>query len=173
MSKISGAYRGATAGAALVALVITGWAAAPALAYAQRQNIENDMARCSSGTGPAIQVDISGFEGATGTVRVQSYPATRSAWLEKGAWINRIEAPVKLVNGKMSFCVPLPASGRYGIAVRHDTNGNGKTDLSRDGGGFSNNPPVSIFNLGKPTVEKAAVTVGNAPVTISISLQYM
>jgi uncharacterized protein (DUF2141 family) len=73
----------------------------------------------------------------------------------------------------MRFCMPLPASGRYGVAVRHDVNGNGKTDLSRDGGGFSNNPKVSIFNLGKPSVDKAAVAVGNTPVIIAISLQYM
>ena len=58
-------------------------------------------------------------------------------------------------------------------SVRHDVNGNGKTDLSQDGGGFSNNPKASIFNLGKPAVEKAAVPVGSAPVSIAIVLQYL
>lgn len=173
MLKISGAYRKGAAAAALAALVMAGSAVAPAQAYAQRQHIDNDMARCAAGAGSAIIVDVSGFETASGIVRIQSYPATRKAWLEKGAWINRIEVPVKPVNGKMRFCVPLPYAGRYGIAVRHDVNGNGKTDLSRDGGGFSNNPKASIFNLGKPAVEKAAVPVGSAPVTIAISLQYL
>lgn len=173
MLKISGAPRKGAAIAALAALVMAGSAAVPAQAYAQRQHIDNDLARCAASAGPAILVEVAGFEAAKGTIRVQSYPATRNAWLEKGAWINRIEAPVKLVNGKMRFCVPLPAAGRYGIAVRHDVNGNGKTDLSRDGGGFSNNPKASIFNLGKPSVEKAAVPVGSAPVAIAISLQYM
>ena len=173
MLKISGVSRKAATGAMLAALVIVGASFSSALAYAQRQVIDNDMARCAVGSGPAILVEVSGFEAATGTVRVQSYPATSSAWLEKGAWINRIETPVRPVNGKMRFCVPLPATGRYGIAVRHDLNGNGKTDLSRDGGGFSNNPKASIFNLGKPSADKAAVPVGNAPVSISIALQYM
>lgn len=173
MLKISGGFRNAVAGAMLAALVIGGAGASPALAYAQHQHIDNDMSRCAADSGPSVIVEVSGFEASKGIIRVQSYPATRSAWLEKGAWINRIEMPVKPVNGKMRFCVPLPASGRYGIAVRHDLNGNGKTDLSHDGGGFSNNPKASIFNLGKPSVDKAAIAVGNAPVNISISLQYM
>ncbi len=173
MLKISGASRKTAMGAVVAALVSSACFVSPVLAYAQRQHIDNDMSRCAVSAGPSIIVEVSGFEAATGTVRVQSYPATRNAWLEKGAWINRIETPVRPVNGKMRFCVPLPVSGRYGIAVRHDLNGNGKTDLSRDGGGFSNNPKASIFNLGKPPVDKAAVAVGNAPVSISISLQYM
>lgn len=173
MLKISGVSRKAAIGAVIVALVIGGTVASPVLAYAQRQVIDNDMARCAASAGSAILVEVAGFEAARGVIRVQSYPATRKAWLEKGAWINRIETPVRPVNGKMRFCVPLPAAGRYGIAVRHDLNANGKTDLSHDGGGFSNNPKASIFNLGKPSVDKAAVAVGNAPVTISISLQYM
>lgn len=173
MLKISGAYRRGAALAALAALVMAGSAAAPAQAYAQRQHIDNDMARCAASAGPAILVEVAGFEVAAGTIRIQSYPATRNAWLEKGAWINRIEVPVKPVNGKMRFCVPVPSAGRYAIAVRHDVNGNGKTDLSQDGGGFSNNPKASIFNLGKPAVEKAAVPVGGTPVAIVIALQYM
>src|SRR5690349_22211051 len=49
--------------------------------------------------------------------------------------------------GTMTFCVPVPSSGSYGIAVRHDLDGDGETDLSSDGGGMSNNPSINIFNL--------------------------
>ncbi len=73
----------------------------------------------------------------------------------------------------MTVCVPLPEAGSYGIAVRHDVNGNGKTDLSRDGGGMSNNPSINIFNLGKPSYTKTAFAVGNAPRTITITMKYM
>jgi uncharacterized protein (DUF2141 family) len=134
--------------------------------------IDNDLSRCSTAAGPAVLVEVAGFQGGSGNIRVQSYPATKDAWLAKGAWINRIDTPVHAVNGKMKFCLPLPASGRYGIAVRHDRNGNGKTDISQDGGGFSNNPKASIFNLGKPSVDKAAIAVGNSPTSITITLQY-
>jgi uncharacterized protein (DUF2141 family) len=73
----------------------------------------------------------------------------------------------------MTFSVPVPASGTYGIAVRHDVNGNGKTDISSDGGGMSNNPSISIFNLGKPNYKKTKFTVGNEVKSINIKMKYL
>jgi len=147
-------------------------ASVPALAHGQE--IPNDLSRCAAeAKGPAVLVDVRGFAAATGKVRVQSYPATREAWLTKGAWLARIESGVKPSGGAMRFCVPVPAPGKYGIAVRHDRDGNGKTDISRDGGGFSNNPSISIFNLGKPGVEKAAFYAGPGVTKITINLRYM
>lgn len=147
-------------------------AAVPAMAHGQV--IGNDLERCaSSGNGPAVLVDVRGFAAATGKVRVQSYPATKSAWLTKGEWLNRIDSQVRPANGAMRFCMPVPQPGKYGIAVRHDRDGNGKTDISRDGGGFSNNPSISIFNLGKPAVEKAAFYAGPGVTKITITLKYM
>lgn len=148
------------------------FAAAPVMAHGME--IGNDLDRCApSAKGPAVLVDVRGFAAATGTIRVQSYPATKAAWLTKGAWLNRIDVPVRASNGAMRFCMPVPEPGRYGIAVRHDRDGNGKSDFSRDGGGFSNNPSISIFNLGKPGVEKAAFYAGPGVTKITINLQYM
>lgn len=135
--------------------------------------ISNDLSKCAAGAGSSILVDVSGFQAQSGLIRVQVYPATDKAWLTKGAWLVRIDTPVRVSAGKMRFCLPVPGAGRYGVAVRHDRNGNGKTDLMQDGGGFSNNPALSIFNLGKPAASKAAVAVGKAPVSVSIRLQYM
>ncbi|HCB79650.1 MAG TPA: hypothetical protein DEP68_12890, partial [Erythrobacter sp.] len=66
--------------------------------------------------------------------------------------IYRMEAPAKA--GTMTFCMPVPKPGVYGIAVRHDVNGNGSTDIFKDGGAMSNNPSINIFNLGKPSYKK-------------------
>lgn len=143
-------------------------------AFAHGQEIPNDLSRCSADAkGPAVLVDVRGFAAPTGKVRLQSYPATRTAWLAKGEWLHRIDIVVKPSNGGMRFCMPVPEPGRYGIAVRHDRDGNGKTDISRDGGGFSNNPSISIFNLGKPGVEKAAFYAGPGVTRITINLRYM
>ena len=140
-------------------------------AHAQyRQKIGNDMGKCASGAGPAVRVSISGVKASRGTIRVQSYRGTKADWLEKGRWINRIEAPARA--GSMTFCMPVPSSGTYGIAVRHDLNGNGDTDLREDGGGMSNNPSINIFNLGKPSYKKTAFTVGNSVKSISITMRY-
>lgn len=155
-------------------LVMAGALVASSAALAHGQEIGNDLARCAADAkGPAVLVDVRGFSAATGKVRVQSYPATKAAWLTKGEWLNRIDTAVRPAGGAMRFCVPVPQPGRYGIAVRHDRDGNGKTDISRDGGGFSNNPSLSIFNLGKPGVEKAAFYAGPGVTKITINLQYM
>lgn len=156
---------GIMAGAAVIA-------AMPAFAHGQE--IANDLERCGANArGPAVLVDVRGFAAATGKVRVQSYPATKSAWLTKGEWLTRIDTTVRPAGGAMRFCMPVPQPGKYGIAVRHDRDGNGKTDISRDGGGFSNNPSISIFNLGKPGVEKAAFYAGPGVTKITITLKYM
>ena len=155
----------------MMALAAAGMAfAAPAQAQ-YRQKIGNDMSKCHAGSGPAVMVTVDGIETSSGKIRVQSYRGTKADWLEKGKWINRIEAPAKA--GSMTFCMPVPAAGTYGIAVRHDQNGNGKTDISSDGGAMSNNPSINIFNLGKPSYKKTAFEVGNSVKSIRIRMRYM
>lgn len=153
--------------AALVSATVL--AAAPA--YAGGQQITNDLSKCRSGSGPAVLVKVTGFKPTNGRVRVQSYYGTKEQWLKKGAWLSRIEVPVTGAN--MTFCVPVAKAGEYAIAIRHDVNGNGKTDLTSDGGGMSNNPSISIFNLGKPSYTKTKFPVGNDVKTISINMKYL
>lgn len=145
-------------------------AAAPAQAQ-YRQKIANDPGKCTAGAGPAFKVTVTGIKPSGGALRVQSYRGTKDEWLEKGHWINRIETPAR--GGTMTFCMPLPEAGDYGIAVRHDVNGNGKTDLRQDGGGMSNNPSINIFNLGKPSYKKTAISVGKEIRAITIKMKYM
>lgn len=156
-----------------VALGVTGLVAAavvPASA-AQQREISNDLDACRSGSGPALLVSVTGVKASSGKVRAQTYRATREEWLEKGKWITRIETAAKA--GTMTFCLPVPEAGTYGVAIRHDVNGNGKTDLSQDGGGMSNNPSINVFNLGKPSYTKVGVGVGKEVKSISIKIKYM
>jgi uncharacterized protein (DUF2141 family) len=144
-------------------------AAAPAVAQF-RNKIGNDLDKCRDGAGPAVKVQISGITPAQGLLRVQLYPGTAADWLKTGHWLNRIEVPAR--GGAATICMPVPAPGTYAIAVRHDVNGNGKTDIRTDGGGMSNNPAISILNLGKPSYDKTAFAVGNSVKTISIRMRY-
>jgi uncharacterized protein (DUF2141 family) len=153
---------------ALAAIGVT--ATAPAAAQ-YRQKIGNDMSKCRSGSGPAVMVTVDGIRSSAGNVRVQSYRATASEWLEKGRWLNRIEVPARA--GTMTFCVPVPAAGSYGIAVRHDIDANGSTNIRTDGGAMSNNPSINIFNLGKPSFRRTAFTVGDDVTSIRIQMRYM
>lgn len=135
------------------------------------EKIGNDLNRCRNGGGPAVLVTVDGVKASQGKVRVQSYRATSGDWLKKGRWLSRIEAPAKA--GTMAFCVPVPSSGSYAIAVRHDLDADGKTDLTSDGGGMSNNPSINIFNLGKPSYTKTAFPVGDGVKSIRIQMRYM
>ncbi len=132
--------------------------------------LSNDMSRCAAGKGPAVLISVRGIKKSSGNLRVQSYAATKAAWLNKGSWLNRIET--KASAGSMSICLPVGAAGNYGIAVRHDQNANGKTDLREDGGGFSNNPSINIFNLGKPSVSKVSFYAGPGVTNITINMKY-
>lgn len=143
--------------------------AAPAEAQYQ-QHIGNDMSKCA-GEGPAVRIAVSGIKSSSGKLRVQLYRGTKADWLEKGRWIYRIEVPARA--GAMSVCMPVPGAGTYGIAIRHDVNGNGKTEISQDGGGMSNNPSINILNLGRPSYTKTAFAVGNEVKAISIRMRYM
>lgn len=140
-------------------------------AFAGGREITNDLRPCRSGKGPAVLVKVTGLKTETGKVRIQSYRGTQDEWLKKGAWLNRIETPVTGEN--MTFCLPISEAGEYAIAVRHDVNGNGKTDITRDGGGMSNNPSINIFNLGKPSYKKTKFAIGNEIKSISINMKYM
>lgn len=128
------------------------------------------MAKCSASAGPAVRVTVNGIKTGSGKIRVQLYNGTEKDWLESGRWLRRIEVPARA--GSMTFCLPAPAQGTYGVAVRHDVNGNGKTDIREDGGAMSNNPSLNIFNLGKPSYKKTAFTVGSGVTAINIDMRY-
>ena len=154
--------------ASATGLALAGIAPAPAMAATYGNEISNNMSRCNSGT--AVRVTVRGVKSSTGKVRVQLYRGTKSDWLEKGKWINRIEVSAKA--GTMSFCMPVPEAGTYAIAVRHDANGNGSTDITKDGGAMSNNPSINVFNLGKPSYTKTRFAV-NGVESITINMRYM
>ena len=135
-----------------------------------REKIGNDLSQCRGGGGPAVLVTVEGVKASTGRMRVQTYRATSADWLKKGRWLNRVEASAKA--GTMAFCLPVPSSGSYAVAVRHDLDGDGETDLMGDGGAMSNNPSINIFNLGRPSVSKTAFAVGDGVKSIRVQMRY-
>jgi uncharacterized protein (DUF2141 family) len=155
--------------ATLVLALAAAALSAPAAAQ-YRNSIANDPADCRAGAGPAVSVRIDGIKPARGVLRVQLYRGTASDWLQKGRWLNRIEVPAS--GASATVCMPVPGPGPYGIAVRHDVNGNGATDLRTDGGGMSNNPSINILNLGRPSYDKTAFTVGSEVKRITIQMRY-
>ena len=130
-------------------------------------------ARCAAGQS-AVVVNVTGFRVRTGNLRVQLYAANPRTFLERRQWLVRVDMPVT-ASGDMPVCVPVTTAGRYAISVRHDANGNGNNDRS-DGGGFSGNPDVSLFDLAlrrKPSLARVGFDVGSAPVRVNVVLNYV
>jgi uncharacterized protein (DUF2141 family) len=123
---------------------------------------------CAAGK-PSVLVHLDGFKQPTGRVKVALYGSDGSRWLAKSGRIAKVKVPV--TGRSMDICVPVPAPGRYAIAVHHDLNTNGERDR-QDGGGYSRNPKVSLFNP-KPSFAKAAFTVGNGPARVGVTLLYI
>lgn len=123
---------------------------------------------CAPGK-PSVIVHLAGFKQATGRVKLSLYGSDSRRWLAKGGKITKVKIPV--TGRSMDVCLPVPAPGRYAVAVHHDLNTNGERDR-HDGGGYSRNPKVSLFNP-KPAFGKAAFEVGNGPAQVGVTLLYI
>ena len=145
-------------GAALIAAATAMAAPAPAAA----------ASACSPGK-PSVIVHLAGFKQALGRVKISLYGSDAGRWLAKGGKIGKVKVPV--TGRSMDVCVPVPAPGRYAVAVHHDLNVNGERDR-QDGGGYSRNPKVSLLNP-KPAFSKAAFEVGNGPAKVGVTLLYI
>ena len=134
--------------------------------------ISNNLSKCSAGKGPAVRIRISGLKSSSGNLFVRTYKASSRDWLKSKRYLTRLDARPRA--GSMTVCVPVPAAGRYAIAIQHDANGNRKMDVSKDGAGMSNNPKIGSF-LGiprPPSVGKATFAAGKGVTNLSIRMRY-
>jgi uncharacterized protein (DUF2141 family) len=126
--------------------------------------------QCASGK-PAVLARVSGFKAATGTVAVKLYQSGPK-FLDKGAYIRKVEVPVTRT-GPIEVCVPVPASGRYALSVRHEVKG----EKSRaDGGGFSGNPDMSLLDIvlkRKPDANQVTFSVNGTTRVVPVVLKYI
>ena len=127
-----------------------------------------DAPACLSGK-PSVEVIVSGFKQPSGTIKVTLYDGNPARYLVRHGKLRNVVVPVRSM-APMAICIAVPAPGLYAIALHHDLNGNDEKDRS-DGGGFSRNPALSIFNL-KPAFSKTGFRVGNGPTRTSITLLY-
>ena len=130
--------------------------------------IGSDAVACESGK-PSIEVVVSGFKQASGTLKVTLYDGDPARYLVHNGKLRNVVVPVRS-GGPMDVCIAVPAPGLYAVAVFHDVSGDNQKDRG-DGGGYSRNPKLSIFNL-KPAFRQTGFRVGNGPVRTSITLLY-
>lgn len=156
--------------AGLLATGATGALMAPVAA--QGAALGPAAALCNSNAS-AVLVDVRGFKERSGTLRVQIYSAN-SNYLEKRKWLDRVDVPVSKA-GNMQVCVPVKQQGSYVVSVRHDLNGNGKSDRS-DGAGLSGNPDMKVTDFifkRKPKLATVSFAVGDATKRVPVVLNYI
>ena len=149
--------------------VLAGAAALGLAAPSASAIVGADAPACIAGK-PSVLVRVSGLKQASGTLKLALYGSDQSVWLKKQGRLRRVKVPVR-GKGPFDVCIAVPKPGRYAVAVHHDLNANGEKDR-RDGGGYSNNPPVSLTDM-RPPFARSAVTVGQSPTRVGVRLLYI
>lgn len=142
-----------------------GLGAAPA-----RAAIGPDAAACNARSGrTALLVNLRGLTGRTGGLSFRLYGDAPADFLASGRWVKRVDVAVP-ARGAIAMCVAVPSAGRYALAVRHDRNGNGRTDWS-DGGGFSRNPALTLLRP-RPDFAEVVIDVRRGVQRLDVDLLY-
>jgi uncharacterized protein (DUF2141 family) len=129
--------------------------------------------RCDANDSAAL-VEVAGFKARTGTLRIQIFAANAKTYLEKRKWLDRVEVPVAKA-GAMRICLPVDQPGNYVVSVRHDINGNGKSDSS-DGGGLSGNPDMKLSDFifkRKPPLSATSFAISATTRRVPVTLNYV
>ncbi len=123
---------------------------------------------------PAILVHVTGLKDRAGTLRLRTFGGKYTTYFDKNRALHRLVTAIP-PTGPIEICMPVPGQGRYAIDVRHDSNGDGKTDIS-DGAGISGNPDGTLFDFLfriRPPAHKVQIVVGNEVVRTSIVVKYL
>lgn len=117
---------------------------------------------------PHLRITVGDIRSDQGKIRLTLYGDDPEEWLAKGKKALRFDLPAQ--KDVMIVCMPLPrGNSDYALAVLHDENGNGKTDVVSDGYGFSNGPKVI---LGAPSYKKVSFTAGAGATDVAIHINY-
>ncbi len=131
------------------------------------------QAAVCDGNKSGVLVTVSGLKKRAGTISVRLYANNKATFMERDKWVARVDVSVSK-SGSMAICVPAKP-GSYAVFVRHDMNGNRKSDRA-DGGGFSGNPKYSLTDAllkKKPSLTRTAFSIGATTARVSVTLNYV
>src|SRR3954451_5460364 len=157
-------WRGAMTHGLVIALLSTILLAIPAAAAELRLTIKS--IRSDSG-----EILIALYDNAAGFLSAIANAATRGLMPDSGRLIG---TTIRATRGSQSTVFTQLPPGRYAAIVIHDENDNGRLDknawgVPTEGYGFGND--AQGF-LSAPSFEAAAIAIGDADVSTSISLIY-
>jgi len=120
-----------------------------------------------------IYVTVDGVRNAMGQITTTVYADNPDRFLVKNGSLYVVRTPT--VAGATKFCVFVPQTGVYAIAVYHDEDNSGTLNRSgvlgvpTEGFGFSNNPPT-LASL--PTFRSVRLAIPRANLATTIHLKY-
>jgi uncharacterized protein (DUF2141 family) len=120
-----------------------------------------------------IYVTVDGVRNAQGQIATTIYPDNPDRFLVKNGSLYVVRTPA--VAGSTRFCVFVPQTGVYAIAVYHDEDNSGTLNragvlgIPTEGFGFSNNPPT-LASL--PTFRSVRLAIPRANLATTIHLKY-
>jgi len=127
-------------------------------------------ATAAAQAGP-VNVTVTGIRNQEGVIRCGLFNSP-AGFREPGKEI--MEATGRIGGGRASCAFKAVPAGTYAIAVFHAERGERQMDIGlfgkpKQGVGFSRNPSITF---GPPNFQSAAFAVGDAPLSMSISLTY-
>ncbi len=127
--------------------------------------------------GPAsnvwMYVSVDGVRNAQGQMATTIYADNPDKFLVKNGSLYVVRTPA--IAGVMKYCVFLPSTGVYAIAVYHDEDNSGTINrggvlgIPTEGFGFSNNPPT-LASL--PVFRTVRIAVPKTNLATTIHLKY-
>jgi uncharacterized protein (DUF2141 family) len=120
-----------------------------------------------------IYVSVDGVRNANGQIAATVYPDNPDRFLVKNGSLYVVRTPA--VTGTTKFCVFLPSTGVYAIAIYHDEDNSGTINRSgvlgvpTEGYGFTNNPPT-LASL--PTFRSVRLAVPRTNLSTTIHMKY-
>jgi uncharacterized protein (DUF2141 family) len=120
-----------------------------------------------------VYVTVDGVRNAQGQMTTTIYADDPDRFLVKNGSLYVVRTPA--VTGVTRYCVFLPSTGVYGIAIYHDEDNSGTINrggvlgIPTEGFGFSNNPPT-LASL--PTFRSVRLAVPKTNVATTIHIKY-
>jgi uncharacterized protein (DUF2141 family) len=145
-------------------LLVGGLAATPALAAPPCLGPHSNV---------RIYVSVDGVRNAQGQMATTVYADDPDKFLIKNGSLYVVRTPA--VTGVTKYCVFLPSTGVYAIAIYHDEDNSGTINrggvlgIPTEGFGFSNNPPT-LASL--PTFRSVRLAVPKTNVATTIHIKY-
>lgn len=129
-----------------------------------------DPVTCEDGN-PSLRIKVSNVKKSRGVIVADLHDDVKENFLEWEKVVLRVRATA--VKGETSFCMPVPDTGNYSVAVYHDKNSNAVFDkhflgLPKERFGMSNNPK---FSTKSPKFEAATFKVPAEGVDMEIKLR--